>query len=63
MPPGVGGSPAHVKYVVDGAPSVRAVQFLVDVLEHPLNAALVFGGGLAVVAAMLGYLAYRPAAG
>jgi uncharacterized membrane protein YphA (DoxX/SURF4 family) len=61
MPPGVGGSPAHVKYVVDGGPSVRAVQFLIDVLEHPLNAALVFGGGLAVVAAMLGYLAYRPA--
>lgn len=52
----------HVDYVVDGAPTVRALKFLVDVLSDPLNAALVGGGGLAVVVAMLGYLRYRPAA-
>ncbi|MFB6269440.1 MAG: DoxX family protein [Halobacterium sp.] len=60
MPTGVG-VPGHVKYVVDGAPSVRALKFLVDVLEHPLNAVLLLGGGLGVVAAMAAYLRYRPA--
>lgn len=62
MFPRVAGAPAHVEYVVDGAPTVRAAEFLVDVLSHPLNAALVFGGGVAVAAAMAGYLRYRPAA-
>jgi uncharacterized membrane protein YphA (DoxX/SURF4 family) len=57
----VGDPAAHVRYVVDGAPTVRAAQFLADVLSTPLNAALVGGGALAVVAAMLGYLRFRPA--
>ncbi|MFB6069070.1 MAG: DoxX family protein, partial [Halobacterium sp.] len=57
----VGDVVAHVEYVVEGAPTVRAAKFLADVLTDPVNAALVGGGGLAVVAAMLGYLRYRPA--
>jgi len=58
---GAGGVLAHVRYVVDGAPSIRALRFLVDVLGHPLNAVLVGGGALGVVAAMAAYLRYRPA--
>ncbi|MEE6208790.1 DoxX family protein [Salarchaeum sp. III] len=53
-------APAHVEYVVDGAPSVRAIQFLVDVLSNPTNAALLGIGALSVLAAMAGYLRYRP---
>lgn len=56
LPPG----PAHVEYVVEGGPSVRAVTFLVDVLTDPVNAVLVGGGGLLVIAAVLGYLQFRP---
>ena len=52
---------AHVRYVVDGAPTVRAAKFLAEVLGEPLNAALVGGGGLAVVLAMVAFLRYRPA--
>lgn len=61
MATGLGGVAGHVKYVVDGAPTVRALQFLVDVLEHPVNAVLLVGGGLSVVAAMAAYLQYGPA--
>jgi uncharacterized membrane protein YphA (DoxX/SURF4 family) len=61
MLPTAGDPVAHVRYVVDGAPTVRAVKFLVDVLATPLNAGLVGGGMVAVVAAMLGYLQFRPA--
>lgn len=52
---------AHVEYVVDGGPTVRAVKFLVDVLSRPLNAVLVGGGGVAVLAAIVVYLRHRPA--
>jgi hypothetical protein len=31
----VGDPAAHVRYVVDGAPTVRAAQFLADVLSCP----------------------------
>ncbi|NIC00346.1 DoxX family protein [Halobacterium sp. R2-5] len=62
MDTGSGGAPGHVDYVVDGAPTVRALEFLAAVLSNPLNAALLTGGALAVVAAMAGYLRYRPAA-
>ncbi|WP_232702416.1 DoxX family protein [Halobacterium wangiae] len=57
----VGDGVGHVRYVVDGAPTVRAVTFLADVLSDPVNAALVGGGGLAVVLAMVAFLRYRPA--
>ncbi|MGB9965189.1 DoxX family protein [Halobacterium hubeiense] len=56
------GPTGHVDYVVDGAPSVRALEFLADVLSHPLNAVLLLGGGLGVLAAAAAYLRYRPAA-
>lgn len=58
-----GTASAHVDYVVDSAADVKdALGFLVDVLSEPLNAALVGGGGIAVVAAALAYLRFRPAA-
>jgi len=56
-----GGLPGHVEYVVDGAPTVRAVEFLAAVLSNPVNAVLLGGGALGVLAAMVGYLRYRPA--
>jgi uncharacterized membrane protein YphA (DoxX/SURF4 family) len=57
-----GTAPSHVDYVVDGAPTVRAVEFLAEVLSNPLNAVLLLGGGLSVVAAAVVYLKYQPAA-
>lgn len=57
MVPGV---VAHVEYVVSGGRTVEAVSFLIDVLSRPLNAALVGGGGLAVLVAGLAYLRFRP---
>ncbi|WP_232686015.1 DoxX family protein [Halobacterium zhouii] len=59
--PGTGGSLPHVDYVVEGAPHVAAVRFLVDVLSDPLNAALIGGGGLAVLFTMVAFLRFRPA--
>jgi uncharacterized membrane protein YphA (DoxX/SURF4 family) len=54
---------AHVRYVTEGSGDpVDAVRFVVNVLSDPLNAALLAGGGLAVAAAVGGYLLYRPAA-
>ncbi|MCD2199856.1 DoxX family protein [Halobacterium sp. KA-4] len=52
----------HVDYVVEGAPTVRAVEFLVEVLSNPLNAVLLLGGALSVVAGMVAYIKYKPAA-
>jgi uncharacterized membrane protein YphA (DoxX/SURF4 family) len=58
-----GTASAHVRYVVDSAEDVAsALQFLLDALSDPLNAALVGGGGLTVVVAALAYLRFRPAA-
>lgn len=57
-----GTASAHVDYVVDSAADVEdALGFLIDVLSDPLNAALVGGGGVAVVVAALAYLMFRPA--
>jgi len=56
-----GTASAHVKYVVDGPTDVvNAISFLLEVLSDPLNAALVGGGAVAVVVAVLGYLWVRP---
>lgn len=51
---------AHVEYVVTGGQTVEAISFLLDVLSRPLNAALVAGGALSVVAATLGFVWFRP---
>jgi len=51
----------HVDYVVDGAPTVRAVEFLVEVFSTPLNAALLLGGALSILVAAAAYLKYEPA--
>ena len=51
---------AHVEYVVSGGQTVEALSFLIDVLSRPLNAVLVGGGGLGVLAAILVYVRYRP---
>jgi len=56
-----GSASAHVDYVVDSPEDVAdAFGFLIEVLAEPFNAALVSGGGLAVLAAALGYLRFRP---
>jgi uncharacterized membrane protein YphA (DoxX/SURF4 family) len=53
---------AHVRYVTEGSGDpVDAVRFVVNVLSDPLNAVLIVGGGLAVAAAVAGYLHFRPA--
>lgn len=53
---------AHVRYVVDSAEDVKnALAFLLDVVSEPFNAALLGGGALAVVAAVVAYLRFRPA--
>jgi uncharacterized membrane protein YphA (DoxX/SURF4 family) len=49
-----------VRYVVDGSPTVRAAEFLVEVLSNPVNAVALLAGALAVVGAMAVFLAYRP---
>jgi len=51
---------AHVDYVVDGGDPVEAAAFVAETLSSPLNAALVVGGGLAVVAGAVAYLRVRP---
>ncbi|WP_137285166.1 DoxX family protein [Halorussus salinisoli] len=58
-----GTASAHVRYVVDSAEDVAsALQFLVNVLSEPVNAALVGGGAIAVVVVALAYLWFQPAA-
>ncbi|MFC4448027.1 DoxX family protein [Halorussus aquaticus] len=57
-----GTASAHVRYVVDSAADVKdALGFLLDVVADPFNAALLGGGALAVVAALVAYLRFRPA--
>ncbi len=54
---------AHVDYVTDDSHgAVDGIGFLVDVLSDPVNAVLVGGGVVAVLAGMLAYLVVRPAA-
>jgi uncharacterized membrane protein YphA (DoxX/SURF4 family) len=50
----------HVRYVIDGSPTVRAAEFLADVLSNPVNAVALLAGALAVVGAMAVFLTYRP---
>jgi len=51
----------HVRYVSEGAGTVETIwAFLVDVVSHPVNAALLGGGALCLFALALGYLAARP---
>lgn len=58
--PGV--ASAHIRYVVDDEGSASAiVQFVVQVLSDPVNAALVGGGALALVLATAAFLYVRPA--
>lgn len=52
---------AHVEYVVDGDDgSVDAVGFLLDVVSDPVNATILGGGAVVVLAATVGYLRFRP---
>ncbi|MCF2165273.1 MULTISPECIES: DoxX family protein [Halobacterium] len=62
MPPVAPASPGHVRYVSDGAPTDRAIAFLVDVLSTPLNAAIVAAGAAAVVTILVVAVRYQPAA-
>jgi uncharacterized membrane protein YphA (DoxX/SURF4 family) len=56
-----GTASAHVRYVVDDPADVESiVQFTVSTLSVPLHAALVGGGGLAAVLAVVGYRRVRP---
>jgi uncharacterized membrane protein YphA (DoxX/SURF4 family) len=58
-----GTASAHVRYVVDSpADMADALGFLFDVLSEPFNAALLGGGAVGVLVAMLTYLRFRPAA-
>jgi len=58
-----GTASAHVRYVVDSPADVAdALGFLFDVLSEPFNAALLGGGAVGVLVAMLTYLRFRPAA-
>ncbi|MUV90268.1 DoxX family membrane protein [Halapricum sp. CBA1109] len=50
---------AHVRYVSDAARD-GGIEFVVDVLSNPVNAALVGGTGVGAVAAVGGYLWVRP---
>ncbi|MFB6095897.1 MAG: DoxX family protein [Haloferacaceae archaeon] len=56
----VGVASAHVKYVTDERGTTDPLQFLIAALTEPLNAALLLGGGLAVVAVVAAYLWFRP---
>jgi uncharacterized membrane protein YphA (DoxX/SURF4 family) len=51
---------AHVQYVTPGGESVDPLQFLLSTLANPVNAALLGGGGVAGVVALLAYLRVRP---
>ncbi len=55
-----GTASAHVDYVVDGVDPVEAASFVVETLASPLNALLVVGGGVAVLASAVAYLRVRP---
>ncbi|MFB6139754.1 MAG: DoxX family protein [Halosimplex sp.] len=56
-----GRASAHVDYVTDPPTAARdAVEFAVDVLSEPLNAALLGGGTLAVVALLTALYVLRP---
>jgi uncharacterized membrane protein YphA (DoxX/SURF4 family) len=52
---------AHVQYVTPGGEAVDALRFLLATLADPLNAALLTGGTVAGVVALLAYLRVRPA--
>jgi uncharacterized membrane protein YphA (DoxX/SURF4 family) len=56
-----GRAAGHVDYVTDSSERGDAIALLVEVLSAPLNAALLVGGGLALVVAAVGYLRVRPA--
>jgi hypothetical protein len=56
-----GRAAGHVDYVTDSSERGDAIALLVEVLSEPLNAALLVGGGLALVVAAVGYLRVRPA--
>lgn len=54
---------AHVEYVTDGpGEPLDPFQFLVDVASDPVNAALLGGGVVGLVAAVAGYQRFRPLA-
>lgn len=55
-----GTASAHVDYVVDGGDPVEAMSFVVETLASPLNAVLVLGAGVGVVAGAAVYLRVRP---
>lgn len=57
-----GPAAAHVDYVTDEEGRGAPLRFLVEVLSEPVNAALVAGGGLIIIVAVLGYLLVRPEA-
>ncbi|WP_123534037.1 DoxX family protein [Halosimplex salinum] len=56
-----GRASAHVDYVTDPPTATRdAIEFAVEVLSEPLNAALVGGGTLSVVGLLVALLVVRP---
>lgn len=55
------GASAHVRYVTDeDDESLPVSEFLLDTLSDPVNAALVAGGGLFTLVAVLAYLRVHP---
>ncbi len=52
---------AHVRYVSDDEGGPGAVEFAVDVLSDPVNAALLGGGAATTLLVAAGYLRFRPA--
>lgn len=53
---------AHVRYVIDEeGETIELSAFLREVLGDPINTALVLGGGVVIIASIIGYLRFRPA--
>lgn len=50
----------HVRFVTDTEDVGEALQFLADALTDPLNAALLGGGGIGVLVAIVVYLRTEP---
>jgi uncharacterized membrane protein YphA (DoxX/SURF4 family) len=55
-----GSASAHVKYVTENGGDIDPAAFLVAALTDPLNVALLGGGAVGVVAAVLLYLRFKP---